>query len=834
MRNSRVLSRLMLASGVCSAALAMPQLALAQEGAAPAAGEVDSTEAREVAGSTIVVTAQFREQLLQDTPLAITAVDAATLEAKNQTNLAQVADAAPNVSVRPQSGAFGPSVSASIRGIGQNDFNPAFEPGVGIYIDDVYYPQLTGAVFDTLDLERVEILRGPQGTLSGRNSLGGAIRLYSRKPDGDSSGFFEASYGSRDYLALRGAADFALTDTLFARVSGVSKQQDGYVDQIDFGCANPGRGIAAREQSGDCTIGQLGGIGYQAVRGILRWVPTDDLEFTVIGDYTNDDRTVVGEVLLDTVGLNNPNVTPGVPFDDRFICGRFCNYMSNFNPAANFVALVPGDPFGANGTPLAEFSGSNRSKYEGWGLSGTLEYDFSDTFSLVSITGYREFESSFFSDPDLTPLYIQAGDNQLDNWSVSQELRLNAEFGERLFATLGAYYFEQKTTYNSAQDIRYVPVYPLQFSQPDPTWADAQAIFANVIFEATDQLNITAGLRYTEEGKEQTYYRLNFDGTVNRFLDPFGAAYGIGYAGADTADVNRNGNRTETVTALSGLTAVYAGDRVDYRLSVDYRIVPEAMVYATVSTGFKGGGSNPRPFNAAQVIPFGPETLTAYELGLKTDLFDRLVRLNLSAFYNDYKDIQIGIAQCPDTPCAARLNAGDARVKGFEAEFSAAPIEYLALDASLSYLDFEYVEDSLDPRAAIPPFGNNPGGVSPDDPASTPPWKATAGAQYEIQLGDAGTLTPRMDVVYQDRQYVGASNLPTGRQRNYLPSFTAVNARLSWQNADEDLLVALELTNLTDEYYFLSIVDGRGVGTGFRAAQPARPREWQVTVRKNF
>jgi iron complex outermembrane receptor protein len=163
----------------------------------------------------IIVTAQFRKERLQDTPLAITAVNAAQLEAKNQTNLAQMADAAPNVSLKPQGASFGPSISASIRGVGQNDFNPAYEPGVGIYIDDVYYPQLTGAVFDLLDVDRVEILRGPQGTLSGRNSEGGAIKLYSKMPNGESSGYVEATYGSRNRIGLRAGADFKLTDTLF-------------------------------------------------------------------------------------------------------------------------------------------------------------------------------------------------------------------------------------------------------------------------------------------------------------------------------------------------------------------------------------------------------------------------------------------------------------------------------------------------------------------------------------------------------------------------------------------------------------------------------------------
>jgi len=163
----------------------------------------------------VTVTAQFREQNVQDTPLAITAVSAELLEARNQTNITEITNQAPNVTLKPQGPTYGPSIAASIRGIGQLDFNPALEPGVGLYVDDVYYATLTGSMLDLLDLERVEILRGPQGTLAGRNSIGGAVKLYSQKPRGDGTGYLLATYGSRDRVDLRGSADFALRDNLF-------------------------------------------------------------------------------------------------------------------------------------------------------------------------------------------------------------------------------------------------------------------------------------------------------------------------------------------------------------------------------------------------------------------------------------------------------------------------------------------------------------------------------------------------------------------------------------------------------------------------------------------
>ena len=212
---------------LCAASVSVVALGFAQPSLAQQAAPQGQADAADNAVGDIIVTAQFREQRLQDTPIAITAVNAALMEQRSQTNLSDVVKQAPNVQLLPATAAFGPSISASIRGLGQGDFNPALEPGVGLYIDDVYYPRLTGANFDLMDVERVEILRGPQGTLTGRNSEGGAIKFVSRKPTGDGSGFVQATYGSRNRINLRAGADVKLTDTLFLRLSGAYADQDG-------------------------------------------------------------------------------------------------------------------------------------------------------------------------------------------------------------------------------------------------------------------------------------------------------------------------------------------------------------------------------------------------------------------------------------------------------------------------------------------------------------------------------------------------------------------------------------------------------------------------------
>jgi iron complex outermembrane recepter protein len=814
--------RSMLALGTAWAAIGS---AYAQ---APAAEKPDTGE--------IIVTAQFRDQKLQDVPLAITAVDAATIEARSQTNLQQVADGAPNVSIRPQGASFGPSITASIRGVGQNDFNPAFEPGVGIYIDDVYYPQLTGAIFDLLDVERVEILRGPQGTLTGRNSAGGAIKFYSKKPGGEAGGFVEATYGSRNRIGLRAAANFNLSDTLSARVSGVFKNQKGYVDRVDYGCRFPTSGIPSTNAGGgNCVLSKLGGVGYQAVRGILRWEPSDQLDVTLIADYTKDEHTIAGEVLLATGAVPAPNTAVnGVPLSNAFLCGRFCNYATTGQPAATWLPalFIPGpgfiDPLGAAGTKLAATSGTDRSDYNGWGVSAQINYRLSDSLSLTSITGYRKFDTEFYTDDDLTPINTNFGRNFLSNKSFSEELRLNAAIGDTINATIGGYYFKQDSVYDSFQDIRYVSVFPLQFRQPDPTAAKAKAAFGNISWKVTDAVTINAGLRYTDESKSQTYFRFNLDGTVNKFLDPVGAANGVGYRGP-------NG------IALSGNTARYSASKLDYRVAVDYRVSPEFLAYISVATGFKGGGSNPRPFNAAQLIPFNPETVTAFEYGFKSDFFDKRVRLNAAVFYNDYKGLQIPVLACPTSPCAARLNAGNATVKGFELELTARPTDGLTIDGALSYITQKLKASSLDPNATftgvvIRPgvLGVNPAGVSPNDPPGVPQWKANLGVQYKAELGNAGSITPRLDIAYQDKQYTGPAVIAGVRVLNFLPSFTTLNGRITWKNEADDVSVSLEVTNITDKYYYLSRFNLLGAGAGFDKALPAAPREWAVSVKKKF
>lgn len=763
-------------------------LAVALSAAPAAAQEAADTElqpAEEAQGSTeIVVTAQFREQRLQDTPLAITAVDSALLAARNQDDIEEVARQAPSVTLNEMGGAYGASMGASIRGIGQFDFNPAYEPGVGLYVDDVYYPTLTGANFDLLDLERVEILRGPQGTLTGRNSIGGAIKLFSKKPSAVPSAFVEGSYGSRNRLELRGGVNFPIADNLFARLSAVHKEQDGYVDQIDYGCANPGNpeGIPSQTAAADCVVDKLGEVNYSGVRGSVLFEPVDAVEFLVIADYQRANRTSAAEV---------PIVATGDAAN--FLCGRFCTYASWFMPA-----------LGQTG----DWNSGNENLFKGWGVSGHLEVELSDSLQLQSITAYREYNNKWGTDDDFTPTLTRsaAGYNDLDFWFVSQELRLNGEIGDLVDWTLGGFYSDQRSTYYTVQDIRYiVPGLPLQFQGNDPINADSKAAFATVIVHPTDALTLTGGIRYTDEHKDYTFRRRNLDGTTPLTPDPFGLG------------------------PLEGLTSNYDGDRWDWRVSADYRFSPAVLAYATVGTGFKGGGITARPFIPQHAIEgtFGPETVTSYEAGLKTDLFGRLVRFNVAAFYNQYQDIQLPLSDCSaygGGPCAVVANAGDGDIWGFEAELFAEPIEGLMIDSSLSLLDSEF-------KTISPAVGTS---TTLDDPIVSPKTTFSAGAQYRVDLGTAGSITPRFDVAYRGKTFAGHGLDVVSTDYQYVPSYWLGNARLTWRNMDEDLEVALEVTNVFDEYYQPFRFDAVYAFAGTAYAQVGAPREWRVSLRKDF
>ncbi len=794
------------------------------------AGEEDSTTKSDQV-QEVVVTAQFRAERLQDTPISITTVTAAALENRGQSSVDQIAAEAPNVTLRPGANTFGNGMTASIRGVGQFDSSPALEPGVGMYVDDVYYPSLTGANFSLLDLDRVEVLRGPQGTLSGKNSIGGAVKLYSQKPEGH-GGYIEVTYGGYRRTDVRAAGDFTLVpDHLFVRISGVSRSQDGYVDRVDYACAHPGTvypdtgvPLPSLQTSGGCKLGGEGGKAYTGGRAALRWLASDALEFNLALDVVNDNSQRQPDVLLQYVPtsaaedtlirvLNSPDGNPAHGFTpSKFIPSNpYTSYTSLYIPGGTYQSVPVFPPY--NKSP---FVAPDEASYHGRGASFTADWNITESLSLKSISAYRDYNSiSSFKD-DGTPLIIGMGVLNFQHHHWTQELRLNGSaFNKAIDYTVGGFYLDQQTIMSQRSDLSYsLPEFAFQARDTLP--AHTKAGFLHGVWHATDRLNLALGYRYTQEDKDLSYKRFSPDSAPPPWtLDVLG------------------------LTPLNSQVGTYAGSRSDYRASLDYRWTPNFMTYAQFSTGFKGGGVNPRPVTANQVRPFRAETLQAYEIGAKSELWDRRVRLNAALFYSKYKDIQLTLLGCPQlgdppgTPCFLPANAGDADVKGAEVEIEARPFRGLILDASASYLNFEYTH--IDPMARFgppdpvtgvaPEIGITPGMISP----YTPRHKGSVGVQYEIPLGESGSIAPRVDAEYTSEYFSNAVN----SVYNEVHGYALMNGHLLWFSPGEIWQASFEVSNLTNRLYYYSKLDFTAQ-YGTTIGQVGMPRTWSLTLKRNF
>ncbi len=812
-------------------------LALAAVGYAAA---VSAQTSGETAGQLeeIVVTAQFRQQSLQDTPVSITAVDAGMLEARSQTNVIAIAEQAPNVTLKPAPAPFGPSIQAFIRGVGQYDFNYALEPGVGMYVDDVYYSTSTGSLFDLLDLDRVEVLRGPQGTLAGQNSIGGAIKLFSKKPDGNGGGYVQATYGQFHRTDLRAGGDFTLIEgKAFARISGVSHHQNGYVTRYDYRCTHPGATqVPSYVGERECVLGTEGGKAYDAARLSLRLTPTDKLEINLSGDYTNDNSegspltllyvgspaatgaapTAVSPVTgaappggswtnlaigadgrpdtpVANGGVLNLGNATGSPFIAYSPFGAYAQDTFSHSPYINYSTYF--DPRPIDGT--APFGVPAVNRVSGYGYSATIDYRLTDRLSLKSISAYRYYKGDWSLDEDGTPIGVTTLHNAVWHRQASEELRLNGQLFGSVDFTVGGLYFKQKSHYGGR-----VGLLSMDFVENDYIPGTTKAGFAHVDWKAADKLDLLGGVRYTKQEKTFIFGRLGVPGNT----------YPGGVAPA--------------VALLNGTSGTSSNSKWDYRAAVQYRWTDALMTYVQVATGFKGGGVNPRPFFIQQELQFEPETLTAYELGMKSDWFDKHLRLNGAVFLNKYKDIVFTVNNCPlpgapPAPCALPVNAGKADVKGAELEATVIPIEGLTIDASGSFLDFQYTSISAAAQNS---------GITPDmDLPFAPRWKFSVGAQYRWPLGSAGSLTPRFDWSHQTAFHAAAVN----SRFNEVAGYGLLNGRLTWRDDDELWNVSLEVTNLTDKLYYLGIFDNRGSSRTVMG-EPAPPRQWAVSIKRTF
>lgn len=839
----------MVQSGGCAIRRVVRQVLLSASGLAAStllAGGAAAQERANTEGdlAEVTVTAQMREQSVQDIPLSITAVSGDLLEARSQTSLKEISAQAPNVLLQQNPAGSGNSMRAFIRGVGQSDQSPSVEPGVGIYVDDVYFGTVTASAFDLVDLDRVEILRGPQGTLSGMNSQGGSIKLYSRKPGtGAEGGRIEATLGNYGRRDIRASADFTLVDdAVFARVTGVSRNRDGQVKLYNYACVNPtdpdviSGAIPSLISNGDCRSGELGNQQMYGVRGVLRIAPSGSpLEVNIIGDYTKDTSSTQASVLIASAEsaskgtaapVNRAGVSvpyQGVAYDDRFVTygqyrrataklnDPYASYANFFDPGVTYRATTPTNP-SVPGASNGPYLAANASSVDAWGVSATVDYQLGDHFAIKSITGYRNYHTLSGNDNDNSPVVFIQSTDWFEHEQKSQELRFIGNLLDNtVHFTVGGIWYDAATRPLSRIHTPFSgfgpPGFPtFSFLNDDTADVTVKAGFANVGWDITSALTIEGGFRITDEQKDYTFGRLNPDGQ---------------------GDYLPLSNPTNPLT---GFTGTYADTVDDYRVALSYKLTDDVMTYAQYATGHKGGGISPRPYSYQQIRPFGAEKLNNAEVGFKTDLFGRKLRLNGSVFHMDYKGYQgiptvcvgddgnplpVNAGGVPGL-CGQYLNLADAKVKGFELETLIRPLAGFSIDGALSYVDFEFGK----PRYATNDVraGSSRPGIGK--------WKWSAGLQYAFQIGNAGTLTPRVDISHTPGYCGNFACDPNAKVEQY----TLTNARLTYDTKDGNWSVALEGTNIADKYYYLNKFQNVWYTTG----QPGRPAEYAITIRRRF
>lgn len=774
-------------------------------GAGSGVAWADDSAAREESApllEEVVVTARYRVESLEQTPIAITAFSANDLEARNMTKVTDLSLAVPSTTLVKFGSTGGAALVAYVRGEGQASHALAFQPGVPIYIDDIYQPTSYGSSLSLGDIESVEVLRGPQGTLFGKNSEGGAIIVRSVDPKGDDSGYAEAGAGSYSSRRFRGAFDTTVVPgNLFVRVSAGNESSDGYVTRLDYACLNPeniGK-ILPLTNSATCKLGTEGGSNDTYARVALKWLANDALTVRLSADTTQNNDEIVPEVPLiitnypgsDLALFNTKVAVPvyGVPVTAAFIAK---------DPYTNYASLT-NQPLGLT------FSPENPQKT--WDVVGKVDWNPGDGVHFTSISGYHNLRGTISEYKD-GPIPINMIGNDINYASYTEEDRLTGKlFGERLEWTAGAYYFHGKGLQYGHIDLTASQVgkfFGVNEILSSPTADSDTSGYLHLVFHVTDALGFEAGARYSHDVFKYTYSGTNL---MNVPADPLKVP-GAGVFGPKPIPV-------ESSTS-----------RVDPKAALQYQWTEHFMTYAQYSTGFKGGGTNPNPISAAQATPFGVEELKSYEMGAKSELFDRRMTINTSVYYNDVTGLQLVGFGTTSAGGTITLNAGEAKIEGVELEIQARPVAALLMSLSADYLHFHYA--SLGAAAQDPV--KNPGGLFMNDVAPyTPSRKVNAGIQYDLRLGAAGTVTPRVDATYQSRMYFDPQNLLASSQGGY----ALLNGHVTWQRASGKLSATIDVNNLTNKLYYLSMfnqLQSFGILTG----QPGEPRNVMASLKYSF
>lgn len=738
-----------------SLATASPALAQASDGSLKTADDGPLGE--------IVVTAQRRQQSLQDVPIAVSAFSGEELAAKQIRATIDIPRLVPNM-VGATNVGIGSANSYFIRGLGNTESIATFDPPVGTYVDDIYVSRQNANNFAFFDVDRIEVLRGPQGTLFGRNTTGGALNVILKKPSETFGGYVEAGYGAYDKWVGRASVDVPLSEKILSKFSVFGSRTDGYVRNLTTGERNNGAK------------------GY-GVRGALRFLPTENITWDVSADFIRDNSVNLPSTLIDGKLYSNTGLSSDAAGLATLVAGRKANFvLQNITKNLSFTSNLQIELGGA---------------------------------TLAFITGYRDLKQDYLS--DLFDGKYATGGFAIVNAGrfkqFSQEVKINGSISDSLQYTAGMFYIHENNTTDFA-DVFTVDLgtfgFPLVLADRVlDNKTSAPAVYAQFDYKPTDSLTLTVGARYTSEKKT---VRVTPNSNPALFGLPYGSA-DISAAGIPLRD------RTKELTP---------------RIAVEYRPDKDVMLFASATKGFRSGGWNARALSAENFLQFGPEKVWSYEAGFRTELLDRTLRLNATAFYTDVNGFQVPLGFVDSTGAInfVTQNGSDFRNYGLEAEAVLVPVTGLSLFANLGLQRAKYLnpDASIVAQQASCRSGTaascGQGIVDPQGnlatPQRTPKFSLALGGTYDAAIGDY-ILTPAANASYQSRNTVGSAGVPG----DYVDGEWLVGASLTFKPQDGPWKIAVECANCFDNNFIAS-----NFPPGFKFYN--MPRTWQLTAGFKF
>lgn len=777
----------------------------------------------------IVVTAQRREQNVQDVAIAITAFSGDLMDRFGFVESTEIAAMVPGISISASAG--DQSRQFSIRGVTQNDFADHTEPPNAVYIDEGYIAAPQGQVFALFDLERVEVLKGPQGTLFGRNATGGLVHYISRKPTREFEAFADLTYGRYNQVRFEGAVSGPLTETVAARLSVMSNRHDEILENIyPYGNSeNVLTGLPfVPSHSGQDDFWNDNQI---AARGQILWDISSEASFS-LSAFGARQKVSVGaqqsRAVTAVVDGQGRHVDSIFAVNDPLGCEMILSETGGCVPIAFLDGEIPGltedavrprpggdlfgyiDPDGSGFKTSADHALDNFNAYHTAGATGTLNWDLGGA-TLNSVTHYAYFDKRQTLDADAAPAPQSLVLQEAEHNTFSQEFRLNGEAGALRWLA-GVYYLHIDVNY--AQGLAFSadsPISHLFFggaATESPIFVDMKtnsySAFSQLDLDITEQFTLTGGIRVIQEKKSYAYDNFWFMSIRDHVIDSDQTPLPIPVdaAGGGARYPSFRGDTDDTL---------WAG-----KLQLEFRPIEDILLYAGYNRGVKAGGFNAKlndfaPAPADEDIPYAEEILHAYEAGFKTSLFNGSARLNGSAFYYDYNGYQAFVF----SGSSGLIRNTDATFKGAELQFDAVPTENLSVMAAASYID-----------ATVKDLPIAPGVIRDVRPTFTPKWQLSGLVRYDLPLETNGEVGLQLDGSYQGASYYNIRNFAAQK----MDSRKIVNAQVSWTSPNRNWTTILFVDNIFDERYK---VGGFDLATLCGCAEEAygKPRWFGVRVR---